>query len=73
MLGLSIFTFISLKKRKIGVKYNDKKLSLITVTVFEDGEFVEQAAWDILHKEKEVEKKKEILRRYNQAKIMSKE
>ena len=46
---------------------NNKQLSLATITVLEDGEFVERAVWDIIHKEKEIEKKKEIIRRYNQA------
>jgi len=46
---------------------NDKQLSLATITVFKDWEFVERAVWDIIHKEREVERKKEILRRYSQA------
>ena len=51
---------------------NDKQLSLAIITVFEDGSFVERAVWDIIHKEKEIEKKKEISHRYNQVKDFEK-
>ncbi len=44
----------------------DKIISLATITVFEDGEFKEKAVWDLLHREEEIEEKKEVIRRYNQ-------
>lgn len=44
----------------------EKIISLATITVFEDGEFKEKTVWDLLHREEEIEEKKEIIRRYNQ-------
>lgn len=44
----------------------DKIISLATITVFEDDEFKEKAVWDLLHREEEIEEKKEIIRRYNE-------
>ena len=41
-------------------------ISLAKITVFEDGEFKRKAVWDLLKREKEIEEKKEIIRRYNQ-------
>lgn len=44
----------------------DKIISFATITVFEEGEFKEKTIWDLLHREEEIEEKKEVIRRYNQ-------
>jgi len=44
----------------------DNYVSLVLMTVFEDGRFREKSVWDIIQKEEDVEEKKEIMRRYKQ-------
>jgi len=45
---------------------NGKIISPAYITVFENGDFKEKSVWDLIHKEEDIEEKKEVMRRYKQ-------